>query len=1797
MDDKRYFDFGYVHHKTNNKKIGYLLNFNINSSVNGIFFDLFFVNSNEKYYITKRFFPSLLIKGKNCEQISEIVKKNYNAKIYKTEIVNKIDPKKPNHLCLPSDKYIEVFFYNEADYKKISYELKKITKITKHKNTTQIEKVNDNVHKIVRNAKNVGFELQVIDANSEKHLDLEDLITSVEEYDLPIDISFLSNEKLRCGKFYETYFCNEKYEINEIDIVTTPNLTIFAFDIETTKQPLKFPCAETDQIMMISFMINNAGFLINNNEFICEDVQNFQYKIVKKNEEETINFEVYNYANEEQVLRNLNKIIEKHKPDIITTYNGDFFDIPFLEKRLEVHNIENLLAKILHLDCYKWVKRDSYLPMGSQGLKAVTKAKLGYFPDDVDPELMMWYGKNDPKKLCVYSVSDAVATYNLYVKYVNPFIFSLCTLIPLSPYDVLSKGSGTLCESLLIAEALQKKILIPPKRIPDEVYFEGKFCDDTTYIGGHVECLKSGIYRSDFEYLFRIKQSRMQEIINLIPEILKPYKNEIDYEKIKQNILQDIANLCGTYLDTTNEHHIVKHNENVEAKNSTIDVTTLPFIYHLDVAAMYPNIILTNRLQPISVIGKETCIRCDYYTKENNCQKNMKWQMRVEYFMPNKSEIETIKKMLQTKQEYSNATTETKEKMFKEHLASYSKDIYKKTRETKVCDMENIVCQRENPFYVDVVQKFRDKRYELKNIQKEIVIQLKTCETEDKQELQKKIVVYESLQVAHKSIVCNTGSKIIKLAKDLLDDIGIPLELDTDGIWCLVPQTFPNTYYFASGKKIFFVCELLNLLVKNNFTNYQYHEQHEDENNEQNKYKIVPKNEIVFEIDGPYRAMILPASTEEGKLIKKKYLVINQEGKISELKGFEFKRRGELKIVKKFQEDIFAQFLEGDTLKECYAVLKETCMYYLDIIKSEGMYLSNNDIFELFSESKNMSKEFDEYAGRKTTSTLTANKMSEFLGKNILQEKGLKCQYIVSKYPANAPTTERTIPIAIFQTEESVKKKYMKKWSKNEECDIKKIIDWNYYKERLVNVMLKIIILPGILQGLGNLISEIEPPKWARTNKNKSLFDFDILKVDKNRLALENNTIKHAICNINTKADVCNAMLLQDSYKRYINSKKKEWKDFVVLLSKTCILEIQDNYKTALCRKRIQTTQTNTEYKIQFELKKYIKLEDFIDKFVENEKRKQITEKIKQKNDNEYEFVCAKDFAIENKIDRIFNNFYVKNITKQTHFDSMIDTQTNDFDVTNSLNIFCILTLEFSGHKYFICKTKNESFVVTDSKNTSENIETGTTFVNASIYNYIKQIKETNTIYFIPRNSADLIAFFIKTNKTYVALENNQQAGLNSFKAIIKEYITAVQRYYNKSLCLIETSTKFNIPLINLSKMSAYDFIDFLYYKELKKQNLQNISKQTQIYDFLDNFYIEKGYFQNFCVTLEIKNSMINAILNDDLLQTFDNDNINNNSVCERIASLRRIVRNLKSKYFAENYYIENVIDCFDAWTKTRLVDCEIKNCLIYLQKIYLSNVMNDLKKYGAKIIQYNNEFVMIETMKTTKKSCEEYSKFVFENVKSREIKILNVFRKIAIVDVFNIYYLLDNTKQNEITKDEIFTNNEKGIPSDFLLLFFSNKMTNRFFYDLISQKYKNKEVIINMLNLFETYQNIDKLRSSCYDVMKINLFIMTEAITYKLNVCCKNCNFDGSLFVNKDDISVCLKCLENHASEVLDDLFCKMIYQEYNRKEYVCNECSITKVYIVTTKCKCGGTYTKKINIDKINTLRKHIQNKDKKI
>lgn len=76
----------------------------------------------------------------------------------------------------------------------------------------------------------------------------------------------------------------------------------------------------------------------------------------------------------------------------MVTYNGDYFDFPFIETRAAVHGMdmaqeigfkcgtsgECLSKACVHMDCLHWVNRDSYLPQGQRGLKVCLSASVPF---------------------------------------------------------------------------------------------------------------------------------------------------------------------------------------------------------------------------------------------------------------------------------------------------------------------------------------------------------------------------------------------------------------------------------------------------------------------------------------------------------------------------------------------------------------------------------------------------------------------------------------------------------------------------------------------------------------------------------------------------------------------------------------------------------------------------------------------------------------------------------------------------------------------------------------------------------------------------------------------------------------------------------------------------------------------------------------------------------------------------------------------------------------------------------------------------------------------------------------------------------------------------------------------------------------------------------------------------------------------------------------------------------------------------------------------------------------------------
>mgnify|MGYP002715703733 CR=1 FL=1 len=115
----------------------------------------------------------------------------------------------------------------------------------------------------------------------------------------------------------------------------------------------------------------------------------------------------------------------------------------------------------------------------------------------------------------------------------------------------------------------------------------------------------------------------MVKIPDAFEMLIKELRQTVEHaiEKEEKIPLENVLNL----------NEVIKEIEIklIDLKNNPVRNEN-PVIYHLDVGAMYPNIILTDRLQPYAIVNEEDCAACEFNTPGALCQKKMKWMWRGE---------------------------------------------------------------------------------------------------------------------------------------------------------------------------------------------------------------------------------------------------------------------------------------------------------------------------------------------------------------------------------------------------------------------------------------------------------------------------------------------------------------------------------------------------------------------------------------------------------------------------------------------------------------------------------------------------------------------------------------------------------------------------------------------------------------------------------------------------------------------------------------------------------------------------------------------------------------------------------------------------------------------------------------------------------------------------------------------------------------------------------------------------------------------------------------------------------------
>ncbi|KAG9158142.1 hypothetical protein Leryth_000281, partial [Lithospermum erythrorhizon] len=341
-------------------------------------------------------------KDKMEMDVDAYLRRRYENQIADIEILEKEDLDLKNHLSGLRRSYLKISFDTVQQLMHVKRDLMHIVERNKEKSDAS------EAYDFLLSGK----------STKQRPQDFIDCIIDLREYDVPYYVRFAIDKDIRCGQWYDVLVSSDGVVLEKrTDLLQRAEVHVCAFDIETTKLPLKFPDAEYDSVMMISYMVDGQGYLTINRECVGEDIEDLEY--TPKPEFEGF-FEVTNVKNEQDLLKHWFTHMQELKPGIYVTYNGDFFDWPFLERRAAFHgfNMNNELgfqcdkiqgecrAKFAcHLDCFAWVKRDSYLPQGSQGLKAVTKAKLGYDPLEVNPEDMVRFAMERPQVCSRHNVN------------------------------------------------------------------------------------------------------------------------------------------------------------------------------------------------------------------------------------------------------------------------------------------------------------------------------------------------------------------------------------------------------------------------------------------------------------------------------------------------------------------------------------------------------------------------------------------------------------------------------------------------------------------------------------------------------------------------------------------------------------------------------------------------------------------------------------------------------------------------------------------------------------------------------------------------------------------------------------------------------------------------------------------------------------------------------------------------------------------------------------------------------------------------------------------------------------------------------------------------------------------------------------------------------------------------------------------------------------------------------------------------------------------------------------------------
>ena len=215
---------------------------------------------------------------------------------------------------------------------------------------------------------------------------------------------------------------------------------------------------------------------------------------------------------EVELIERFGQLVGEHKPDVLTGYFSDGFDLPYLKARADKYKVKldagldnspirirkgtlpvAELTGIAHIDVFKFVKRMFRTAFTSFKLNDVSKELLNEEKTDVELEGLFaaWNERNgELEKFAEYNMQDAKLTYGLCTSLL-PNLIELTKLIGLTPAELSRMSFSQLVEWYLIKEAPEFNELVPNK--PE--YGDERKRRMESYEGGFVYEPTPGLYK------------------------------------------------------------------------------------------------------------------------------------------------------------------------------------------------------------------------------------------------------------------------------------------------------------------------------------------------------------------------------------------------------------------------------------------------------------------------------------------------------------------------------------------------------------------------------------------------------------------------------------------------------------------------------------------------------------------------------------------------------------------------------------------------------------------------------------------------------------------------------------------------------------------------------------------------------------------------------------------------------------------------------------------------------------------------------------------------------------------------------------------------------------------------------------------------------------------------------------------------------------------------------------------------------------------------------------------------------